>query len=281
MDNMPQWERDTYWAFAVPGTDEVLRIPKPFDISVIPNAMEKAYDYVANDNPYAFEGEKRDLGKDLVNLLTPTALKPIVEGVTNYSFFTGAPVVPQRDQINSPKNQYGPNSSLTSRIAADALDKVGLDVSPYALDNAYRGYTAGLGQYPLKGLDALLSLISNKERPTQPAQDFTESAPGIKAFFVNDQKGGKVIDDYYRVMEEQQAIQADAKDAGETPPNATQMKAFNKINKQMNDLRAEYRKVQQDTTMSPEEKRKQMDALNKEMREVARQGILIFRPDYQ
>ncbi|MEI4618699.1 4'-phosphopantetheinyl transferase, partial [Bacillus cereus] len=35
MDNMTQQEKDTYWSYAIPGTDKVGRIPKPFDISLL------------------------------------------------------------------------------------------------------------------------------------------------------------------------------------------------------------------------------------------------------
>ena len=45
---------------------------------------------------------------------------------------------------------------------ASALDKIGIEASPYKIDNLYKGYTAGLGQFPLKGLDSAISLISNK-----------------------------------------------------------------------------------------------------------------------
>ena len=54
---------------------------------------------------------------------------------------------------------------------ASALDKVGIEASPYKIDNLYKGYTAGLGQFPLKGLDSAISLISNKGVPTPIAQN--------------------------------------------------------------------------------------------------------------
>ena len=45
MDNMPQQEKDTYWSYAIPGTDKVGRIPKPFDISLLANTVERANKY--------------------------------------------------------------------------------------------------------------------------------------------------------------------------------------------------------------------------------------------
>ena len=99
--------------------------------------------------------------------------------------------MPTRDEKNSPKEQYGPNTSLTAREMAHALDKMGVEASPYKIDNLYKGYTAGLGQYPLKGLDAAISLISNKETPTPVAQEWNESTPGLKAFLSMGKVAGK------------------------------------------------------------------------------------------
>ncbi|KFN04123.1 hypothetical protein DJ93_4918 [Bacillus clarus] len=138
---------------------------------------------------------------------------------------------------------------------ANTLGQIGVKASPYKIDNLYRGYTAGLGQFPLKGLDEAISLISNKERATPVAQKWNESTPGVKVFFVNGQGGGKVIEDYYNIMEEQQAIQADSKKNDEETPNAIEMKSFNKVDKAMAKLRKEYYQVKSDTKMDSEVKR--------------------------
>ncbi|WP_141544997.1 LPD38 domain-containing protein, partial [Bacillus thuringiensis] len=81
------------------------------------------------------------------------------------TLFRDGKIVPTRDEKNSPKEQYGPNTSLTAREMAHALNTAGIEASPYKIDHVYKGYTAGLGQYPLKGLDAAISLLSNKETP--------------------------------------------------------------------------------------------------------------------
>ncbi|WP_103570972.1 LPD38 domain-containing protein [Bacillus thuringiensis] len=280
IDNMTQQEKDTYWSYAIPGTDKVGRIPKPFDISLLANTAERAYRMNEGD-PYAFEGYGKTVWDTVKLPVMPTLLGPPVENTANYSFFRDGPIVPKRDEKNSPKEQYGPNTSLTAREMANALDKVGIEASPYKIDNLYKGYTAGLGQYPLSFMDGALSMISNKERPTPVTQEWNESTPGLKAFFVNGQGGGKVMEDYYNIMDKQQAIQADSKKNDEEAPNADEMKSFNKVDKAMAKLRKEYYVVKSDTEMNPEVKRSELDRLDEEMRALAREGITIFRPDYK
>ncbi|UYX53362.1 4'-phosphopantetheinyl transferase [Bacillus thuringiensis] len=280
MDNMPQQEKDTYWSYAIPGTDKVGRIPKPFDISLLANTAERT-NRLREGDQYAFEGYGKTVWDAVKLPVIPTLLGPPVENMANYSFFRDGPIVPKRDEKNSPKEQYGPNTSLTAREMASTLDKIGIEASPYKIDNLYKGYTAGLGQYPLKGLDAAISLISNKGVPTPIAQEWNESAPGAKAFFVNGQGGGKVMEDYYNIMDEQQAIGADSKKNEEGAPNAEEMKAFNRIDREMAKLRKEYYVVKSDTAMDSEAKRSELDRLDEEMRTLAREGITVFRPDYR
>ncbi|MED3357031.1 4'-phosphopantetheinyl transferase [Bacillus thuringiensis] len=280
MDNMPQQEKDTYWSYAIPGTDKVGRIPKPFDISLLANTVERANKYREGDQ-YAFDGFDKTVNDAVKVPWIPTTLQPIVENMANYSFFRDGPIVPKRDEKNSPKEQYGPNTSLTAREMASVLDKIGIEASPYKIDNLYKGYTAGLGQFPLKGLDSAISLISNKDVPTPIAQEWNESTPGAKAFFVNGQGGGQVMEDYYNIMDEQQAIQADSKKNEEDASNAEEMKAFNRIDREMAKLRKEYYVVKSDTEMNPEVKRSELDRLDEEMRTLAREGITVFRPDYK
>ncbi|MGV2526012.1 UNVERIFIED_CONTAM: 4'-phosphopantetheinyl transferase, partial [Bacillus thuringiensis] len=232
-------------------------------------------------NQYAFDGFDKTVNDAVKVPWIPTTLQPIVENMANYSFFRDGPIVPKRDEKNSPKEQYGPNTSLTAREMASALDKVGIEASPYKIDNLYKGYTAGLGQFPLKGLDSAISLISNKGVPTPIAQEWNESTPGAKAFFVNGQGGGKVMEDYYNIMDEQQAIQADSKKNEEDASNAEEMKVFNRIDRDMAKLRKEYYVVKSDTEMNPEVKRSELDRLDEEMRALARKGITVFRPDYK
>ncbi|CCW05445.1 LPD38 domain-containing protein [Bacillus sp. GeD10] len=275
LDNMPQWERDAYWPVAVPGTDKVARLPKPFDMNLLPNTAERAVKYIEGDK-YAFDGYSNTLADTVAMPYIPTYIKSPIENMTNHSFFTDSAIVPQRDQSNSPRNQYGPNTSLTAREIGDALN-----ISPYKIDNLYKGYTAGLGQIPLKASDAAISLVSDKEMATKPAQGWHEDYPVAKAFFSNGQGGGKAVDDYYNVLQEQKAIEADTKDRKEDAPNKAEMDALKPVEKQLKDLRKEYRELKEDTEISPEMKRAEMDRINKEMRVLAREGLQIFKPGYK
>ena len=71
------------------------------------------------------------------------------------------------------------------------------------------------------------------------------------------------MEDYYNIMEEQQAIGADSKKNDEDAPNADEMKSFHKVDKAMAKLRKEYYQVKSDTAMDAEVKRSESDRLMK------------------
>ena len=55
MDNMTRKKKTRIVSYAIPGTDKVGRIPKPFDISLLANTAERA-NRMNEGDPYAFEG---------------------------------------------------------------------------------------------------------------------------------------------------------------------------------------------------------------------------------
>ena len=89
---------------------------------------------------------------------TPTLLKPVIENITNYSFFTRRALVPASMQ-NMPEGlQY---TSSTSELAK-AIGGYS-NMSPIKIDNALRGYFGLMGASVLMATDPMLN-------PTRPAR---------------------------------------------------------------------------------------------------------------
>ena len=83
---------------------------------------------------------------------TPTLLKPILENLTNYSFFTQRALVPA-SLSDMPEGMQ--STSSTSELAKS----IGAftDVSPIKIDNALRGYFGLMGSTTLYALDPLMN----------------------------------------------------------------------------------------------------------------------------
>lgn len=145
----PDWEKNIFWMFKAGGT--IYRIPKPFGLGVLFGSLpERSLDWMYGKDPQSIK-KWADSAKDafLPNLM-PTAIVPIMEWMTNYSFFRNRSIVPGRLQKLPDAQQFGPN---TSELAKD-IGKM-FNLSPMKLDNLIRGYGAGMATQTLNAADAL------------------------------------------------------------------------------------------------------------------------------
>ena len=103
---------------------------------------------------------------------------PIIENITNYSFFTGRSIV-SRGQENLPAEaQAGTYTSEVAKIVGEALG-----YSPSKVDNLVQGYTGGLGKYTTQALDEILKGTGVRNAPVAPAKTL-EDTPVLKAFMI-------------------------------------------------------------------------------------------------
>jgi len=274
-DNIPQWQKDTFWIIPV-GNKTFLRIPKPFEAGVLfATGTERVLNKLFEDDPDAF----KDYGKVLLDAFFPpvlmSALTPAIEGITNYSFFKNRSIVPMADQRFEKKDQYGIYTSQTAKVVGEILSHTPLYdsnfASPYIIDNTIRGYTAGLGGYAVSMIDAVLNKTGVTEAPPVAEKKLTEK-PILRAFFANTGGGGQVREDFYDKWNELEAAKASANRNGEPfrNPEYFRMKAAkNIIDKQMK----VYKTIQNSKTLLPEQKRARLDKLDEVMNQVARRGL--------
>ena len=276
-ENTPKWMKDSFFLLPVPGTDEVARIPKPFDLApMFANPVEQIMNFIKDNDPDAWdEFLKRQVWELLEIPHMLTGIAPIIENVTNYSFFTKGPIVPQRDQDLLPKDQYGVSTSLTARTIGNLTN-----TSPYKVDNLIRGYGAGLGNYATSGLDKILGKFVG-ELPPQEAKKWSE-LPIVNAFMVDSTGGGQIMTDFYDTLDELTKERNSAKRNQEGYKQGDEVdyereddyKYLNKTSREISDLRNEYREIQSSYDLSPEDKRTQLDQLDREMNELARRALV-------
>ena len=186
-------ERDNYWI--VPGVElggKPFRFPIPFELGVIFKVIPERVLETAFGSDTG-----KDLKESMVRQLTgtlavspPQAFLPILENVTNYSLFTGEPLVGRGLQDLEPKYQF---TSGTSQMFKDlgALT----NISPIKIENLVRGYTGTLGTYAVQALDAIYRGEGDPVKATMR----TEQMPVIKRFFATD---AGTVAAYYDLKEE-------------------------------------------------------------------------------
>mgnify|MGYP005941924823 CR=1 FL=1 len=183
---LPTWRKAIFWNFRIPGVDGIWSIPKPIGLLgiVFCGVPEAIVSFIlSKDKKLAKEYLNQFLG--MANPFdVPVAVKTPYELWANKSFFTGGRIESMSDGNILPSMRYGPNTSRTSILAADALSRMGVEVSPKKIDYTVRGYTAGLGTYALSGSDAILKWFSALDIPEPPDRGVA-GMPIVKSFAVN------------------------------------------------------------------------------------------------
>ena len=174
--------RDNNWLLPAAG----IRVPTPFEVGVLFKVIpERILEYSFGN----------DTGKDLSESMgralkstfafnpIPQTFLPLEEARTNYSFFTGRPIVGQGMEGVAPEYQVGPS---TTKIAQSIGNSLG--VSPMKVDHVIQGYTGTMGMYLVDAIDSILS--SNDASPK--ADKRFEQMPIIKRFAVDKAAKGTV-----------------------------------------------------------------------------------------
>jgi hypothetical protein len=124
----------------------------------------------------------------------PTLLRPIVENMTNYSFFLGRELESPSLQAKQPGFRYESSTSELAKAMGEATN-----ISPIKIDNFLRGMFGLAGSTTLMATDALL----NPARADRPIHQLP-----FASIFLYDPVGGRDKSEFYRLREK--VGQADA-----------------------------------------------------------------------
>ena len=191
----PEWLKQAYWYFKI--NDKPYRFPKPFEVgTLVSSVVEKSLDWIRTNEPQEWKKFTKDFFINNAKGFNPipTAIRPIIENATNYSFFRGAPIVPKSLDKNLPnKFYYTEYTSETFKLLSKTLNGLVGDDSffatkPIHAENVFRAWTGGIGRYVIDTLDYAIIKAKIIEDPIKPT-DTLSKIPVIRAFDVRDVPG--------------------------------------------------------------------------------------------
>lgn len=283
-------ERYNNWFVYVPGVDEPVRIPIPFELGIIFKALPEAIVNVMMGDRTASEAANA-LRKMVVNAVPlgpsalPQAVKAPIEILMDKSFYTGRSIIGERLKDVDPSERFNQNTTEIAKLIGKGtgqLPVLGEYLSPVQIEYLIRGYTGGL---PL----ALASLTNpvfggggtGGEKPEMRASDL----PVFGSIFQPKDAGGLINRAYkdvesverakktYNKLEEEgrnkdaEAYSDQFADILSLAPLAGQFR------QRMGELAKEEREVKSDPDMPGAEKRRLLDEIRKERIELARDLI--------
>lgn len=251
----------------VPGMEGALRIPVPFEVGYIFKGIPEAIINTMSSERGGEEAFKafKSIALQTIpggsSLLLPQAVKPMVENVTGYSFFSGRQIESAKEQMVEPAYRYRDN---TTEIAK-GIGKM-FDVSPIKVENLVRGYTGGMGIAFLQAVSMAVPTTGSPERAAKRLSD----TPVFGGLFQPEDAGGRLSDMYEHLKEAQQVqktfnnLVKEGRRAEATEylqKNITlyaQSTMAGNITQQMNMLTKAEAAIRA-SNMSPEEKRERLD----------------------
>jgi hypothetical protein len=195
-------ERLANWFVYIPGEEEPLKIPIPFELGYLFKALPEAvFNMGAEDRKS--EDITKGMGKLLlqsVPLSQPQAIKPLVELYLNKSFFAGDIESQREVKTMLPTERYRETTTELAKLLGSLTGDAG--ITPIGWDHLTRGYTGGLGV----ALVSLANPILNTEAGdvAKPTKKMHEQ-PFIGGFFQPVEGRGTLDAGYERMLEIQQA----------------------------------------------------------------------------
>ena len=267
------------WFLRIPGVDEPVKIPIPFEYGLLFKAIPETL--------FAAAGEDSDMGPVLKALgkmalnsipggssyMLPQAAKPLVELVTGVDMFTGNEIETPAMKKLDPAERYREDTSELAKM----LGAFG-NMSPVRIDQ----FIKSVGSQTALSLVSLTNPLLAGDNPPSASMKWSK-APFVGAAFQATDAGG-IINRVYEQMEE--AVQAKntytklLEEGREEKAERYLNENLNRImmadsaasfRNEMNQLTSYEKAIRADLKMTPEEKRAELDEVRRLKIETAKQ----------
>jgi hypothetical protein len=198
----------------IPGFDEPVRMPVPFEVGYmfksVPEALYHLLSSGDDEQKIALEG----LNRIAINMIPggssmptvdfkgaeipvpvpiPQGIKPVMEMWANKSFFTREPLMSLREMSKLPEKQYRDSTTEIVKMFGDTTG-----ISPIQTENMIRGY---FGALPMYILAAASSAIPGDPGDPTPADKPLSRWPLFSQLFQSNEASAIISNTYDRVQE--------------------------------------------------------------------------------
>jgi hypothetical protein len=287
---IPDWRKAISWNVKMFG--HWVAIPKPFVHglvfgSFVERWLEQKYKEVNDIEDKGYKELFKNSVWDLLTSLSPVQtwsnmmpplIKAPTEAGTNTNLFTWNKLYSEHLKRYKPSERYGKNTTETAK----KIGKV-IGMSPAVIDNTVRTLGAGVGMEGLKLADLLgnTALGWGKDKPERELEEkalinqFTTRKPigsnsqSVTDYYKNKEKYEEEYNTIQKKMRENEAgwqkYEKDHKEESDIYENI-----FYPADKKLTDIRSEIKEIENNDKMSGKKKREQINKLEEEMTEIAR-----------
>ena len=214
------------WFIRIPGFDEPLKLPIPFEIGYLFKALPEAI-YNSMVNEHGGEEAVKAFNTILLGLIPggsnmptfmygdyklafpmplPQAVKPLVEFSLGRSFYTGRDLLSEREKRLSPEAQFRQDTTDIAKMFGQ------FGMSPILVENLIRSYTTAL---PLALGQAILTGTGVVDETGPARATLRPSESKIYGSLFQPEDAGAIIDRVYRRMNKFESVKATYNDLAE------------------------------------------------------------------
>ena len=267
IQNAPEHITNMNWLVPDPreNSDIVYKVPKPHLVAqMFANPLEHILNQSLDQNTKSPSQEAKQALKELGGILTPphsvAGLNTLIELSVNKDFFTGYEIESQYDK-NLPKSER--YNAYTSELAKGIgnLPLVDEVASPAQIDHVLRKSTGSLGGQALDVIDYGSNALAGTPAKPKPLDDIFGKT--VTQFEFNETTASGLRETIAKAATEEGAgLDRKEKKALKETESAT---SYNDQFKALNDA---IKEVQEDTTMTPAEKKDAISELRNEQRRI-------------
>lgn len=271
----------TNWAIPLPGGTHLL-IPKPQEVGILfGSGIEAVLNQMTGADPHGMKEWARQYAEAMTPSLYPAVVRPLIEWMTNYSFWTGRNLVPASLQKAPSEMQFTSYTSELAKSLGDTWLAKSIKLSPVAIDNWISGWFGSAGRFIANMLNDPISYVRGNSRPSEPAKYWYEM-PVIGSFVRQNGQNSEYVNRMYEIQKDMNddyersdaGKQRKGKKSSSNKPK--ELKRVDTAVSSVSKLNKEIKAIRNDPKKDPDRKRQEIDQRQTKINDLAKKVVLKF-----
>lgn len=277
----------TNWAIPLPGGTHLL-IPKPQEVGILfGSGIEAVLNQMTGTDPHGMKEWARQYFDAMTPGVFPAIVRPLVEWLTDYSFWTGRHLIPAGLKNAPSELQFTSYTSELAKALGDTWIAKNISIgerhgiSPVAIDNWISGWFGSAGRFVANMLNDPISYVRGNSRPSEPAKYWYEM-PVIGSFVRQNGQNSEYVNRMYEIQKDMNddyersdaGKQRKGKKSSSNKPK--ELKQVDTAVSSVSKLNKEIKAIRNDPKKDPDRKRQEIDQRRTKINDLAKKVVLKF-----
>lgn len=277
----------TNWAIPLPGGTHLL-IPKPQEVGILfGSGIEAVLNQMTGTDPHGMKEWARQYFDAMTPGVFPAIVRPLIEWLADYSFWTGRHLIPAGLKKAPSEMQFTSYTSELAKALGDTWIAKNISIgerhgiSPVAIDNWISGWFGSAGRFVANMLNDPISYVRGNSRPSEPAKYWYEM-PVIGSFVRQNGQNSEYVNRMYEIQKDMNddyersdaGKQRKGKKSSSNKPK--ELKQVDTAVSSVSKLNKEIKAIRNDPKKDPDRKRQEIDQRQTKINDLAKKVVLKF-----